>query len=328
MRRVLSLLVGLLGLAHCSHAQDAATEALHRYQAATQALQVASYDVQRIDTFSAADVWNHTGHAVLRREARSKILGAAFYLTQHDAAYSYCYNGNVGFELDDHARTFQLQPTPFDLAVLGNPAGQMLVAELLAPAPGYRPPAYAGNVLHLRYPDDTQHDLRSQQTWLTLNPATSLPREVKTSLLRSGRKWVTIWRLTNLRLDAAAAAELERLQRYEFLTTYVAAGPASVPVPPPSLLGRPAPKFTRLSLAKVPVKLSSYRGKVVLLDFWATWCSPCLKVMPEVQHLQDQHRGKLVVLGVLLSDGPDDNEHAKGVLQRRHASYLNVVGAW
>lgn len=62
---------------------------------------------------------------------------------------------------------------------------------------------------------------------------------------------------------------------------------------------RPAPALSLRDLAGKTVNLKDYRGKVVLVDFWATFCAPCVKSMPKLQKLQDQHAAKgLVVLGV------------------------------
>src|SRR6201999_3842746 len=44
--------------------------------------------------------------------------------------------------------------------------------------------------------------------------------------------------------------------------------------------GQSAPNFSRIDLAHQKIVLSSYRGKIVLLNFWATWCEPCLTEMP------------------------------------------------
>ncbi|MGA2905548.1 MAG: TlpA disulfide reductase family protein [Candidatus Korobacteraceae bacterium] len=67
--------------------------------------------------------------------------------------------------------------------------------------------------------------------------------------------------------------------------------------------GLPAPDFTLLSLDGSQVKLSDFRGKAVLLNFWATWCPPCKIEMPWFEDLQKQYaKDGLVVLGVAMDD--------------------------
>jgi peroxiredoxin len=60
-----------------------------------------------------------------------------------------------------------------------------------------------------------------------------------------------------------------------------------------------APDFTLKALTGEDITLSQYRGKVVLLDFWATWCGPCMQSIPELVRIQEKYKDKgLVVLGV------------------------------
>jgi len=52
-----------------------------------------------------------------------------------------------------------------------------------------------------------------------------------------------------------------------------------------------------------PVSLSDYRGKVVLLDFWATWCPPCLKEIPQYIELYDAYKSRgLAVIGISMDE--------------------------
>jgi cytochrome c biogenesis protein CcmG/thiol:disulfide interchange protein DsbE len=65
-----------------------------------------------------------------------------------------------------------------------------------------------------------------------------------------------------------------------------------------------APDFTLKDLDGNDVKLSDYRGKVVVLDFWATWCPPCRKGIPDFVEMQEQYgEDKFVVIGINLDQG-------------------------
>lgn len=61
-----------------------------------------------------------------------------------------------------------------------------------------------------------------------------------------------------------------------------------------------APDFTLESLSNGAVTLSQFQGKTVIVDFWATWCPPCIFQVPELNKLQQAHRaaGDVVVIGV------------------------------
>jgi len=66
-------------------------------------------------------------------------------------------------------------------------------------------------------------------------------------------------------------------------------GPAD---PAAAFAGKPASDFTLKDLKGRPHSLKSLRGKVVLLDFWATWCGPCRITMPQVAKIHMQYKGK------------------------------------
>jgi thiol-disulfide isomerase/thioredoxin len=60
--------------------------------------------------------------------------------------------------------------------------------------------------------------------------------------------------------------------------------------------------YTVKDMNGVDVKLSSFKGKVILLNFWATWCGPCKAEIPHLVELQKQYANDLVVLGMSVDD--------------------------
>jgi cytochrome c biogenesis protein CcmG/thiol:disulfide interchange protein DsbE len=69
---------------------------------------------------------------------------------------------------------------------------------------------------------------------------------------------------------------------------------------------KPAPDFSLPQLDGQELRLSSYRGKVVLLDFWATWCDPCREEIPHFVELQQKYGSRgLQVIGVSMDDSAD-----------------------
>jgi len=67
--------------------------------------------------------------------------------------------------------------------------------------------------------------------------------------------------------------------------------------------GQPAPEVTFKDLDGQSVSLSQYRGKVVLVDFWATWCDPCRVEIPWLIEMQQKYGAKgFTVLGVAMDD--------------------------
>ncbi len=72
-----------------------------------------------------------------------------------------------------------------------------------------------------------------------------------------------------------------------------------------------APDFTVFDAVGEPVKLSEMRGKPVVLNFWASWCSPCRGEMPEFERLYQESGGEIVFMMVDLVDGRRETK-AKG----------------
>jgi peroxiredoxin len=70
--------------------------------------------------------------------------------------------------------------------------------------------------------------------------------------------------------------------------------------------GRATFDFVLKDQNNLPVKLADYKGKVVLVNFWATWCGPCKMEIPDMVKLYSQYKDKgLVVVGISIDDSPE-----------------------
>jgi thiol-disulfide isomerase/thioredoxin len=81
----------------------------------------------------------------------------------------------------------------------------------------------------------------------------------------------------------------------------------------------PAPEFTLAGLDGKPVTLAGSKGKVILVNFWATWCGPCRAEIPDLVELQKKYKDRLQILGLVVDD--EDLEAIKKFSSRYGINY-------
>ena len=123
-------------------------------------------------------------------------------------------------------------------------------------------------------------------------------------------KAVATARFENVRVDQEIPADkfvfrpapdVEKVEKFT--------NPAEMP-DPRDLIGKPAPTFAGTGLDEKPLSLEALRGQVVILDFWATWCRPCVESMPKIQKIHEKYANKgVTVVGI----NEDDKETEKKV---------------
>jgi thiol-disulfide isomerase/thioredoxin len=86
-----------------------------------------------------------------------------------------------------------------------------------------------------------------------------------------------------------------------------------------------APDFTLLTLGGEEVKLTDYSDKIVILDFWATWCGPCRKGIPDLISIQKEYKDDLVVIGISL-DQQSTQPYIKPFIDHFGINYPIVLG--
>jgi peroxiredoxin len=70
-------------------------------------------------------------------------------------------------------------------------------------------------------------------------------------------------------------------------------------------VGSKAPDFELMDLSGEQVRLSDQRGRPVLINFWATWCAPCVLEMPNIQKYYERYPGEFVVLAINAGESPE-----------------------
>jgi thiol-disulfide isomerase/thioredoxin len=98
------------------------------------------------------------------------------------------------------------------------------------------------------------------------------------------------------------------------------------PASPESLIGRRAPAWESKDVKGEPITLESLRGKVVLMDFWATWCGPCIQAMPVIQEIANEYEADdkpVVVLG-MNTDGDGMEARVHSFLKKQKIDFRQV----
>lgn len=97
---------------------------------------------------------------------------------------------------------------------------------------------------------------------------------------------------------------------------------------PSQFINKPAPDFHVMDIMGEALSLEQYRGQVVLLDFWATWCQPCLAEMPNVKQTYAKYKNrKFQIIGISLDNGIEPLDlyiKGEGIAWRQ---YLDSSGA-
>ncbi|GAC1625437.1 MAG: hypothetical protein NVS9B13_20830 [Candidatus Acidiferrum sp.] len=87
----------------------------------------------------------------------------------------------------------------------------------------------------------------------------------------------------------------------------------------------PAPEFKLNSLDGQPLSLADARGKVILLNFWATWCGPCRAEIPDLIALQTKYKDRLQIIGLVVDS--DDKAELRQIVREEGINYPVAVSS-
>ncbi len=92
---------------------------------------------------------------------------------------------------------------------------------------------------------------------------------------------------------------------------------------PLPVVGNKAPSFTLKDIDSKKVSLSDFSGKVVVIDFWATWCHTCKELTSELEELHRKYKDRgVVILGISMDSGGGAMQKVKGFAEKNNLTYL------
>ena len=121
-----------------------------------------------------------------------------------------------------------------------------------------------------------------------------------------------------------AAARLFFVIAGLFVASLICPPPLRAGAPVNSLVGKEAPRFVRTDLAGRKIDLKAYRGKVVLLNFWATWCAPCKVELPHFAGWQKQYGPQGLEIIAISMD--DDVTPVRATVRKLELNFPAVMG--
>jgi thiol-disulfide isomerase/thioredoxin len=299
------------------------SETIKNYISAIDKIETVSYDVQRIDTFTTGDVWNNKGKCIIHRDSNDSLFGFDFLGKRYDAEENDLYDGHQMFLINDSSKSYTIIRKP-GTWILGFTGGQMVVPDIMNADTGYfRIETYNAKdtvVIKLVYKDDAANNTLDYFKLIYLDPLTHLPIKIISSLISLNRRQVGIYILSNIKINDST---IQNIDDKNYLFSYTLKTPEEKPTE--SLVGKKSPDFTLNSFIGKKVSLSALKGKVILLDFWETWCGPCVKSMPAIEELFEKYSKKgLLVLGIMSEQ--KSLESARLLIKNKGLTFTELQG--
>jgi thiol-disulfide isomerase/thioredoxin len=325
--KALLVSIVLLAIQLQANSQSAA-QLVAAIQKAQGQLQQVSYSLQRTDTFVTGQVRAIHGKTIIQRDKKDSVLGFQFWSKRDDIDRETIYDGRLGYEVHHTNKTYEITNGRIVVAqLIGSPGGQVLFPNLVKlDTTGAISMETAEDAafyyLTLHYPDIKEYDVSKRYTTLSIDKQRMLPVRMRSHQETLGKVQDLSYTIKDLAINETALTY--DFSTKAFLNDYTQA----VRQPSKALLSlkdKAAPPFELISFTEQPISSTQFKGKVVLLDFWEVWCSPCIASMPKVQALYDKYKDKgLLVYGI--SNETDQLEPAKKLVAKRGINFPMLKG--
>lgn len=328
MRLATLAVIGVLGLVRSVHAEPPNARAvLQQAETAIRALHAVRYEGRgEVEGPLANQIPRMSGTVtqIAIPDAglpRIRIDGEVIAPRQAQGVRLEIANDGKTVTLREHARKlFVRRELPSGASVLTT-ARALFIPELTAPRPFERESqAQSLEYVRTEMVGDVECDViyailgadGSGVRW-SIGKADHLPRRVQRILPSVGGQSTITTTLSSVNLQPEVTEDLFRLER---TAEFNEVGPNGL-----LQVGGAAPDWTLTGADGREVSLQGLRGKVVLLDFWATWCMPCRQAMPGIQRLYNKYKDKPVAIFGVNCKENNPKADAAAVMKAANSTY-------
>jgi thiol-disulfide isomerase/thioredoxin len=275
-----------------------------------QSLRSVSYMLKRTDTLVTGDTRTMTGRAIIELGDIENTIGVRFWAQRDGFNQQTIVDDRMSYIVDTLLNTNKTVLNPTDNIFYSTTGGQMIVSDLVKLDTTGATNIIASQddqhyYLKLTYPDLTEHDVTKRYKQLTIDKNRMLPVFVRKHQETLGKVQDLQFQISDLDTSPESHYDFLNLSFLRFYKQEIT--PIVSDSPLAALLGKQVANMTLPSFEGVPSQIRPSDGTVILLDFWETWCGPCIASMPNIQGLYDKYKDRgLKVYGIIHESGQLD----------------------
>jgi len=317
-------------------------EILKRTADKIQRIETLSYEstVVRNKPFQKDSIVKSSGKVWLQILPDDTMFGCRFHVKGRDEheEYDYYYDGQRSYEIRHLKKEITIF-NPYEFANTPNNPAKARTA--LTPFVYLLIDKNIMNTLQKNNPKKSIREDKKSESWiiafeypqnesgmsltqkLFIDKSTLSIKRIEKRVLRRGMTYLTNIIIENYEMNnKESLAHVSLTRKYEDYAKEIFKGYRTAEVSPASNLdGEEAPDFEYTSFEGEKVRLSRMRGKIILLDFWESWCGYCLLVLPKLNELLQEYENKgLIIIGITT----ENREQIEKLIKFNQLNYINI----
>lgn len=322
---VLSLMYGI------ASGQDA-KDIISRVIQAQTSLKTISYTLDRRDTLLTNDVRTMSGSVKLEVDRRNEnTWGFKFWAKKDGESEEKVFDGYVAYTINPQNQTYTLTTSKSGiLNMLNGGGGHIVFPDLVkldtSKAKGFFVREDDRNYyLTLNYPDYEPENVTNRFKLFTIDKKMMLPTAMRNHQESYGSVQDLYYKVRDLKINEPDSkydfTSLAFLDQYKQQISVK--GSQNLPIM--ALRGHEAPSFKLSTFSGETISSANFKGKIVLLDLWEVWCSPCIAAMPKIAAIYERYKDKgLVVYGI--SNDVRGLAAAKNMVKKKGINIPMLIG--